>query len=356
MLRCAPRFLIAATMVAGVVAASGCNRGQAVEPSIEFTTIPEAAVGGSERMAPVAGRVIGARPEQQIVLYAKSGVWWIQPLATNPFTKIEADSTWKTSIHLGAEYAALLVSRDFRPPPTADSLPPVGGPVAAVAIARGTGGSRRPAAPKTLSFSGYEWEVREIPSDRGGQNDYNRDNAWTDAEGFLHLRLAKREKDWTSAEVILTRSMGYGTYAFTVRDTSSLDPAAAFGMITWDEQGIGQNNRELDIEISQWGDRSIPNGQYVIQPYYVPANVARFTAPRGPLTHSFRWEPGRAAFRTIRGRNTIGTDSIAQHEFTSGVPTPGTEHVRMNLYYFRYSPQPPQKDVEVVIERFQYLP
>ena len=165
------------------------------------------------------------------------------------------------------------------------------------------GGRRR----KILSFSGYEWEVRQIPSDRGGQNDYNRDNAWTDAEGFLHLRLAKGETDWTSAEVILTRSMGYGTYAFTVRDTSSMDPAAAFGMITWDDQGVGQNNRELDIEISQWGDRSIPNGQYVIQPYYVPANVARFTAPRGPLTHSFRWEPGRAAFRTIRGRNPIGT-------------------------------------------------
>jgi hypothetical protein len=38
------------------------------------------------------------------------------------------------------------------------------------------------------------------------------------------------------------------------------------------------------------------------------------------------------------------------------VPTPGGERVRMNLYYFRYSPQPPQKDVEVVIERFRYLP
>ena len=106
--------------------------------------------------------------------------------------------------------------------------------------------------------------------------------------------------------MILTRSLGYGTYAFIVRDTSSLDPAAAFGMITWDEQGAEQNHRELDIEISQWGDRSIPNAQYVIQPYYVPANVVRFTAPPGPLTHSFRWEPGRAAFRTIRGRNADG--------------------------------------------------
>ena len=41
---------------------------------------------------------------------------------------------------------------------------------------------------------------------------------------------------------------------------------------------------------------------------------------------------------------------------TAGVPIPGTEKVRMNLYFFRYSPEPPQSDVEVVIERFQYLP
>ena len=157
-----------------------------------------------------------------------------------------------------------------------------------------------------LTFSGYEWQVRQIPSDRGGQNDYDPANAWTDAEGLLHLRLANRDGHWTSAEVILTRSLGYGTYAFTVRDTSTLDPAAAFGMITWDEAALDQNHRELDIEISQWGDPSVPNAQYVLQPYYVPANVARFPAPAGTLTHAFRWEPGRVSFRTARGTERDG--------------------------------------------------
>jgi hypothetical protein len=156
--------------------------------------------------------------------------------------------------------------------------------------------------------------------------------------------------------VILTRALGYGTYAFTVRETAHLDPAAALGMFTWDDEGADQNHRELDIEISQWGDRSIPNGQYVLQPFYVPANVARFSAPRGQLTHSFRWEPGRASFHTVRGSGATRGVVVAQHEFTSGVPTPGTERVRMNLYFFRFSPVPPEKDVEVVIERFQYLP
>jgi hypothetical protein len=49
-------------------------------------------------------------------------------------------------------------------------------------------------------------------------------------------------------------------------------------------------------------------------------------------------------------------DVLTRHDFTSGVPSPGTERVRMNLYYFRYAPRPPEGDVEVVVERFQYLP
>ena len=152
----------------------------------------------------------------------------------------------------------------FRPPDTAEALPKPGGSVIAVATVKGTGTDAQ--APKVLTFSGYEWHVRQIPSDRGGQNDYDPANAWTDAEGLLHLRLANRDGHWSSAEVILTRSLGYGTYAFTVRDTSTLDPSAAFGMITWDEAALDQNHRELDIEISQWGDPSVPNAQYVVQP------------------------------------------------------------------------------------------
>ena len=346
--------LAVSVFIAGVLVA-GCREPRAARaPSIEFTIVPQASAGGSDRMAPISGRVTGARPGQQIVLFAKSGVWWVQPLTAEPFTRIEQDSTWKSRIHLGTEYGALLVDPGYQPPHTADVLPQPGGHVIAVATVKGAPDAS--AAPrKILSFSGYEWEVRESPSDRGGANEYDAANAWVDADGFLHLKLAQRDGRWMSAEVVLTRSLGFGTYAFTVKDTSHLDPAAALGMLTWDDQSAEQNHRELDIEISQWGDRKIPNAQYVVQPYYVPANVARFSAPAGTLTHSLRWEPGRASFRTVRGAGAGGA-LVAQHEFTSGVPAPGAERVRMNLYFFRFSAASPQKDVEIVIERFQFLP
>ena len=327
-------------------------------PSIVFSSVPDAAHGGPEKRALMAGRVLGARPDEQIVLFAKSsvGVWWVQPLTAEPFTTIESDTTWKNTIHLGIEYAALLVRPGYRPPDTTEVLPKPGGDVIAVATIKGGGNFVLPPA-KRLSFSGYEWDVRQTPSDRGGSNDYASDNAWTDADGLLHLSLRQSDGHWTSAEVTLNRTLGYGTYVFVVRDTSQLDPAAAMGMLIYDPGSADQNHRELSIEISQWGDRTVSNAQYVVQPYYVPANVSRFAAPAGRVSHSFRWEPGHAMFRSARGSGAPARQPvIAQHEFTSGVPIPGSERVQIHLYFFRYSPRPPQRDVEVVIERFHYFP
>ena len=350
------RLLCSSIAVVIGLSAAGCGaETPKANPAIQWSVIPPAAVGGSEAVAPIAGRVTGARPGQRIVIYTRSGVWWVQPTTAQPFTTVEPDGTWKSTIHLGAEYAALLVDAGYRPVNTRDALPPLGNGVVAMTIAKGTGDFVTRAS-RVLTFSGYEWDVRSIPSDRGGPNDYDPDNAWTDARGMMHLKLARREGRWTSAEVILKRELGHGTYLFTVHDVSGLDPAAALGLLTWDTEGVDQNHRELDVEISRWGDPKLPNAQYVVQPFYVPANVARFSAPAGTLTHSFRWEPGRVVFRTFRGARAAEGAQVARHEFTSGIPTPGGERVRMNLYYFRYAPAPPQKDVEVVIERFQYVP
>lgn len=333
---------------------SSCRRQAAsVDPSIEFTRIPQADEGGREKHDIIEGRVAGARPRQQIVLYAKSGAWWVQPLVSQPFTKIAPTSKWSNATHLGTEYAALLVDPGYRPPATTNALPTVGGAVSAVAIAKGA--SSPPSA--FLQFSGYEWRIRDAPSSRGGGNDYAPANAWTDSGGALHLRIAKASGKWTCAEVSLTRSLGYGTYSFVVRDTAHLEPAAVFGMFTWDYSGADQSYREVDIEISHWGDPTTKNAQYSVQPYYVAANVARFTAPAGVVTHSFHWEQGRISFKSVRGTQAgAGARAAAEHVFTSGVPAHGIESIRMNLYVFRPATIPLKNEAEVIIEKFEYLP
>jgi hypothetical protein len=335
--------------------AIGCRAPtQSNDPVIEFTVVPAADNGGPEKVAPVAGRVSGAGPNQRIVLFARSGGWWVQPYRSRPFTTIQSDSTWKNTIHLGTEYAALLVAPDFRPPATMDSLPPRGGAILAVATAKGSG-SWVPPPPKTVTFSGYDWHIVQTRIDRHGPNDCDARNVWVDADGHLHLLLTQRDGRWTSAALTLDRALGYGTYAFTVRDTSTLDPAAALSMYTWDDRA-DQTHRELNISIGTWGNPRNKNAQYVLQFEDVADNVFRYDAPAGRLTHTFRWEPGRASFSTVRGSDIAAGQPVANRQFTVGVPAPATATVRLCLISVAESPNPPAGNVEVVVEKFVYLP
>ena len=209
-----------------------------------------------------------------------------------------------------------------------------------------------PAPPKLLQFSGYEWIVRQDPGSNGGEPHTNRaDNAWVDSHGYLHLRIAWEDGQWTCAEMGMLRSLGYGSYSFTVHNMPKLEPGTVLGFFTWDDAESGQNHREMNIELTQWGDPSIKNAQFAVQPYYVPANVFRFSAPTGPATHSLSWTPGRVSFQTAQGPKTV-----AAHDFTSGVPSPGAEKIHWKLYIYGKSRTPQQKGIEVVIEKFEFLP
>lgn len=105
-------------------------------PTIEFTSVPVSGADDPGKVSSISGRVSGAEPGLRIVLYSKGETtWWVQPFTDHPFTDIRSDSTWKSSTHPGAQYAALLVGPAFNPPPTADALPTEG--VFATAITHG---------------------------------------------------------------------------------------------------------------------------------------------------------------------------------------------------------------------------
>lgn len=118
---------------------AGCARRQGDgEPYVELTTIPKTDKGGTQSFGIIEGRVSGARPGMQVVLYARSGAWYVQPYADQPFTTIRADSTWTSSTHLGTEYAALLVEPGYSPPTMTEQLPAPGGGVVARSVREGT--------------------------------------------------------------------------------------------------------------------------------------------------------------------------------------------------------------------------
>ena len=344
-----------AALTAILIVGGGCGHKHQPPTSIQITRVPPSDPGGPQKLDYIEGSVQGAQPGQQVVLYAHSGIWWVQPLAGQPVTKILPDGRWKNSTHLGTEYAALLVDANYHPQVQTSTLPDRGNGVIEVAVAKGTPNPSFVA--KTLHFSGYDWVARSAGSDRGGEpNEYSPDNTWVDEKGFLHLRMQDQNGKWTCAEVYLTRSLGYGTYRFVVQDSAHLSPSAVFGLFTWDLAHSHDFRNEIDVELSRWGDPKSKNAQYVIQPFYIPENVSRFTVPAGEVTHSFRWEPGKVSFMSFRGSRDSSSTPINRHIFASGVPSPAEEAIHINLYDFLHSKNPVQQPSEVVIEKFEYLP
>ena len=334
--------------LASLIGCNACKRAQTSDtPAITFTRIPKADAAGSARHDIIEGRVQGGSAGQKIVLYAKREKWWVQPLVDQPMTALRPNFTWTNATHLGSDYAALLVRDGFRPETFLDSLPRPDENVLAVAVVPG---SAKPPSP-IVDFSGYEWRLRDAPSSRGGANTYSPANIRVDEKGAMHLHIARTENDWSCAEVSMIRNLGFGTYEFVVRGLESLEPAAVFSMFTYDYASGAQHNREMDIEISRWGNPTNKNAQYVIQPYYAAANVHRFSVPPGVLTFSLKWERDHATFRTKRG-----SVMLSEHSFTAGVPDPGIESVRAVLYIYRKSQEKLQHPMEVVIERFTYYP
>src|SRR5215203_1576123 len=105
---CRVGWCIVALLVA--IGICGCLTPRASGASIEITRVPSASAGGPDQLDLIEGRVAGAPPGQQIVLFARGAEkWWVQPIANQPFTAIHPDSTWRSWTHLGAAYAALLV-------------------------------------------------------------------------------------------------------------------------------------------------------------------------------------------------------------------------------------------------------
>lgn len=322
---------------------------------IVLEQIPVAGVGGASTMAPIRGRVKGAKPGQRVVLYAKSGLWWVQPFGNRMFTEIRSDGSWQNETHLGSDYAALLVEPGYVAPKKAADLPQEGNGVVVLVTQAGRKDSTPVPSPSVpLHFSGYEWEVNQRPTDSAGVMFENRaSNVNVDDKGRLHLRIAREGSRWTCAELQLKRSLGYGTYSFQFQELPVFEPPTVLSLLTWDDRADSQNHRELDIELSQWGDGAAKDAQFVVQPYYVPANSFRFQRGIEAQEHRFRWEPGRVVFESVNRR---GNHVLARQAFTSGIPTPGEETVHIKFNLFGKSRIEQKNPAEVVLEKFAFLP
>lgn len=248
------------------------------------------------------------------------------------------------------------------------------------------------AGPRVVEFSGHRWIVKQGDRPRGpGPNYFSGapSDVWVDPEGRLHLRIARHGGRWTSAEVYSEKTFGYGTYVFVVAGAvDRLDPNAVLGLYTWDDRTFPTNaNSEIDIEFARWGDPHQKMLQYSVQPVRGPdvpeGQIYRerffeiephLTAGRS--THRFTWTPGGVSYLSVDGEGAAAR-TIASWEFKPvearraregekmsapvAVPKPGAvTRAQMNLWLVDLDrdglgdPPTDGKEIEVVIERFEY--
>jgi hypothetical protein len=350
--------------------AIGGPKAWAQAPSIEITSVPAYGSAGSLR-----GRVRFADPASYRVaayLFVEGLGWYVKPTAAAPCTTIGPNGEFEVNVttggydHLAHRYAVFLVPvgeacQPACPPATVCNVsqcPPTFLPDG-LAPWLSDFAERRPSV---VRFSGYDWVRRDSPYSGGPEsNCFVPEHAFVDQQGLHLVQEAVPNVGFCGGEVSLARSLGFGEYRIqTVGLVGQLHPETVFGMFTWDPDAKPVH-RELDVELSRWGVASdTNNAQFVVQPYC--DNLHRFPLEQpGPaeLTFLMRWMPGEVRFSAYHGHH-LGTpppgDLIQERTFTAGVPTPGKERFRFNLWRFCVGTCTSTTRQEAVVTHFSHTP
>src|SRR3954447_13625742 len=210
------------------------------------------------------------------------------------------------------------------------------------------------AVARTISWSGYRWDVR--PTGVGGPGA----NLWSDSPAGVHTDgsdlVLSTVRDasgcWTSAEVDSRRHLGYGTYRWIVAsDLSGLDAGEVLGLFTYG--GSAPSNNEIDIEASHWGHPAWPSGSVTVWQDAAAERSRSMSfrySNRPPYVNQFTWEPGRVSYLVTDAAGAVLLDRVV----TRGVPRPSTEVPVIN--YWRYGRTRPRGRRSMRISSFTWIP
>jgi hypothetical protein len=333
--------------------------GQTLGGEIEFTYVPP-----FENYDDLQGAVSGVEPDDyKVTVYINVSGWWTKPYSGQPLTTINSDGSWSCDITTGGidqcatEIIAFLVPNGYSPP--------AGSGQQCLALELYDHPYAKAVRYEKLSFSGYDWWIKRSCIRVGPGPNYFEDNAWVDSAGSLHLKIDRRGNDWYCSEVIADESFGYGKYVFTVRGRADLlDENIVLGLFTWEDCVAEYNYREIDVELSKWGNPSNDNAQFVVQPWDTPGNLFRFDVDLSDsidqlTTHEFTWQPDSVQFRSYHGEFSPAPPAekiIASWNYTGDdVPPAGNENPRINFWLMNGNAPNNGQNAEIVIERFQHL-
>lgn len=217
---------------------------------------------------------------------------------------------------------------------------------------------------RTLEFAGLTWIVKE-GRHGPGPNHFAPDNVYVDDRGRLHLRIVRRGRRWTCAEVRTVEPLGAGTYRFHVETRlDALDPWVVLGLFSYPTPDVGPDGtREVDVEITRWGHPGGPWLHYTawpVQPGREPRTTAFDEALGGThTTHVYRRLHDRVAFRSYHGHRenpeaafAAGPVVVTERAYVSAAPMP----LHLGLWLFQAHPPSDGQAVEVVITDLAFTP
>lgn len=217
-----------------------------------------------------------------------------------------------------------------------------------------------PAEARTISFSGYTWDVKNGNGLGPGPNNWSdsTDSVWIDGAGDLHLKVRRSQGKWYSAEVTNQTAMGYGKYEFRIQtNPDPFDKNVVAGLFNYEN-----DTEEIDIEFARWGDANATTyAQYGTQPTYVSGNKHEFdmNLSGNYSTHIFEWTPDEIIFTSIHGHYSSSPPGSLIETWTytgSDIPVPSGEKVHMNLWLFQGNKPSNNQAHEFVIDSFTFTP
>ncbi len=223
--------------------------------------------------------------------------------------------------------------------------------------------------PRTISFGGYEWEVRQSGHGGPGPNAWNPQNVWVDKAG-LHLKIRRvrtgAATEWQCAELSTTQAFGMGTYEFQVTGPiDRLDPNVVLGLFDYPTPDVGPDGtNEIDIEFSHWGHPEAPIGSYTIYPASGKrgkddSHPFSFTLKGDDTTQRFVRAPDSVRLQSLRGHRDDNRDEIARWTYAPldkrlipQKPLP----IHINLWLFQGKAPTDDKEITVTIKKFTFVP
>jgi len=220
-------------------------------------------------------------------------------------------------------------------------------------------------AARTITFSGYTWEVK---SGFGGppiQGNYwwdGTETVWVDGQGWLHLKIKYINGQWRCSEVFLTKSLGWGKYTFWVNSRVDLyDKFVVGGLFVYqyDPSIPNSNAREFDIEFSKWNGETTTNGQYAVQGPTSYMNRFNIALTGDYTSHFIDWRQTSVTFTSIHGHydNPPGGGYITSpwsDSHTAYFPQPQNERVHINLWLYGATPTVVTNEYEMIIGEFRF--